>query len=96
VALEVLRAHGIIHGDIKMENVLVYWDEVKYATAKVSDFCHSVFHLAAEESASYIGTPIYKSPGRFTSCKWGYIRAYECESASLKKIGNFLLNRGFI
>jgi serine/threonine protein kinase len=62
VALEVLHAHGIIHGDLKMENVLVYWHEAKYATAKVSDFGHSVFHLAADETASYIGTPIYNPP----------------------------------
>lgn len=45
VALEILRAHGIIHGDIKMENALVYRDEVKHATAKVSrllPFCVSL------------------------------------------------------
>lgn len=62
VALEVLHANGIIHGDIKMENVLVYMHETKYAIAKVSDFGHSIFHLAAGEPATYLGTPMYNPP----------------------------------
>ncbi|CAG8976204.1 hypothetical protein HYALB_00011135 [Hymenoscyphus albidus] len=62
VALGVLHSNGIIHGDVKVENVLVYSHEAKYATAKLSDFGHSIFSSAAGEPISYLGTPMYNPP----------------------------------
>jgi serine/threonine protein kinase len=61
VALGVAALHesGIVHGDLKLDNVLVFPDQERPSTvlAKVSDFGHSVLvGSGAPRSLVYIGT----------------------------------------
>ncbi|KAH6898222.1 kinase-like domain-containing protein [Thelonectria olida] len=64
--LSALHVCKIIHGDVKMDNVLVFhsWDRPAKALAKLSDFGHSIIITGAEgkqrtESARYGGTYLY-------------------------------------
>ena len=67
-AVEILHTHGIIHGDIRPQNVLVYWDRNNEwdATAKLSDFGHSNFSLDAL-GVRYMGTPLFCPPEIFSN-----------------------------
>ncbi|WKT54228.1 Ankyrin repeat [Fusarium oxysporum f. sp. vasinfectum] len=67
--LSALHACKIIHGDVKMDNVLVFpsLDRPAKALAKLSDFGHSIIIAGAEgkqrtESARYGGTYLYNAP----------------------------------
>jgi serine/threonine protein kinase len=57
-----LHKYGIVHGDIKFDNVLFFKDSTGF-TVKISDFSHSIF-LNDEHSTfpSYVGTPPYWPP----------------------------------
>lgn len=51
--LEFLHENGIAHGDLKLENVLVFTHPERRFTAKISDFSHSIFE---ESPPAYLGT----------------------------------------
>jgi serine/threonine protein kinase len=59
-ALEVLHSHGIVHGDVKMENVLVFAQnnmEIKgRVTAKLGDFGFSIIPSDRQETSKFCCT----------------------------------------
>lgn len=64
--LSALHACKIVHGDVKMDNVLVFhsWDRPAKALAKLSDFGHSIMIAGPEDKekgqfARYGGTLLY-------------------------------------
>jgi len=57
--LEFLHGHGIAHGDVKLENVLVFTHPNRRFSAKISDFSHSIFE---EDELLYLGTPRCRPP----------------------------------
>jgi serine/threonine protein kinase len=59
MGLEVLHSCLIVHGDVKLENVLVFPDERRRFVAKYSDFGLAL--LGADEPV-YRGTRIYNAP----------------------------------
>ncbi|KAI2462994.1 hypothetical protein F4781DRAFT_151780 [Annulohypoxylon bovei var. microspora] len=67
-AISALHLCGIIHGDIKLDNVLVFhsWDRPVKSIAKIADFGHSLVITENEDSEQqcmrYGGTFIYNAP----------------------------------
>lgn len=67
LGLEALHACGIVHGDLKLENILVF-DSLTVAegrpTARLSDFGHALVDLDTPSGAAgpYLGTPLYNAP----------------------------------
>ncbi|KAL0574424.1 hypothetical protein V5O48_007527 [Marasmius crinis-equi] len=64
--LSILHACGVVHGDLKHENVLIFKSsgddpEVPYL-AKLADFGGSVMDLEKEGLALHMGTPPYDAP----------------------------------
>lgn len=64
--LSILHSCGIVHGDIKLDNVLVFpsWDRPAKAIAKISDFGHAVILNEKScgegaQSVEYRGTSMY-------------------------------------
>ncbi|KAJ5668886.1 hypothetical protein N7462_009956 [Penicillium macrosclerotiorum] len=63
--LMALHKCGIIHGDLKMDNVVVFasLDRPSGSIAKVSDFGHSIIvSSASEKRIQYFGTSLYNAP----------------------------------
>lgn len=58
IGLAVLHASGVIHGDVKLENVLVFASDEGEIVAKLSDFGHSIL----DDESRYLGTGIFNSP----------------------------------
>ena len=58
--LEAIHACGIVHGDFKLDNVLVFKHPARGFWAKISDFSHSILTKSA---AVYLGTERYRPPG---------------------------------
>jgi serine/threonine protein kinase len=60
--LMALHHCGIVHGDVKLDNVIVFhsWDRPSATIAKLCDFGHSIL-LTAEDNAElkYYGTTLY-------------------------------------
>ncbi|KAI1417916.1 hypothetical protein F5Y13DRAFT_199041 [Hypoxylon sp. FL1857] len=54
-----LHTHNIIHGDVKLDNILIYEDAQKPFVAKISDFERSPQNT---EGLVYIGTTLYNAP----------------------------------
>ncbi|KAI1759330.1 hypothetical protein GGR53DRAFT_513939 [Hypoxylon sp. FL1150] len=67
-ATSTLHLCGIIHGDIKLDNVLVFhsWDRPTKSIAKIADFGHSLIISRKEDAEQayirYGGTFIYNAP----------------------------------
>lgn len=66
-ALASLHSEGIIHGDVKPQNILVVLpggpdDPEAVIRARLTDFSHSSFALDMEHRTSYFGTPLYGAP----------------------------------
>ncbi|KAI1804419.1 kinase-like protein [Daldinia bambusicola] len=55
-AASALHLCGIIHGDIKLDNVLIFhsWDRPAKSIAKISDFGHSLVVTGKEDSERYL------------------------------------------
>ncbi|OTB20385.1 hypothetical protein K445DRAFT_84591 [Daldinia sp. EC12] len=55
-ATSALHLCGIIHGDIKLDNVLIFhsWDRPSKSIAKISDFGHSLVVTGSEDSERYL------------------------------------------
>lgn len=62
--IEALHKCAIAHGDVKMENTLVFEGYGRPYVAKLSDFGHSLVDLHTPEQSSqvYLGTPIFNAP----------------------------------
>ncbi|KAJ5150825.1 serine/threonine protein kinase [Penicillium canariense] len=62
--IEALHKCAIAHGDVKMENTLVFEGYGRPYLAKLSDFGHSLvdLHTPKGESQVYLGTPIFNAP----------------------------------
>jgi serine/threonine protein kinase len=62
--IEALHKCAIAHGDVKMENTLVFEGYGRPYVAKLSDFGHSLVDLHTPERRSqvYLGTPIFNGP----------------------------------
>ncbi|KAJ0332443.1 hypothetical protein COL5a_002159 [Colletotrichum fioriniae] len=59
-----LHSCGIAHGDIKLENTLVFDGNKGHLIAKLSDFGHSILDLydSEEPQGVYLGTPLMNAP----------------------------------
>jgi serine/threonine protein kinase len=60
--LRALHSYAIIHGDIKMENVLVFKGPADSCIAKLSDFGSSVGLRNEVDEETYWGTRLYNAP----------------------------------
>ncbi|USP80434.1 uncharacterized protein yc1106_07708 [Curvularia clavata] len=66
--LEALHSEGIVHGDVKPQNILVINsssvqnDPESVITARLTDFGHSSFRLENNGYESYVGTPLFSAP----------------------------------
>ncbi|EXJ78717.1 serine/threonine protein kinase [Capronia coronata CBS 617.96] len=60
--LEVLHRCGIIHGDVKSENILIFSDPQKKYVAKLGDFGFSIVGLASTEPVRIGGTTPWRAP----------------------------------
>ncbi|KAF4332071.1 serine threonine kinase [Fusarium beomiforme] len=62
--IEALHKCAIAHGDVKMENTLVFEGYRRPYVAKLSDFGHSLvdLHTPERKSQVYLGTPIFNAP----------------------------------
>ncbi|KAF3392848.1 Ankyrin-3 [Penicillium rolfsii] len=63
--LMALHKCGIVHGDLKLDNVVVFssLDRPCMSIAKVSDFGHSIIlGSASENKTQYFGTTLYNAP----------------------------------
>lgn len=66
--LEALHSEGIVHGDVKPQNILVKNsssiknDPESVITARLTDFGHSSFCSENNGYESYVGTPLFSSP----------------------------------
>jgi serine/threonine protein kinase len=66
-ALTSVHAEGIIHGDVKPQNILVCLpegpnDPDAVMTARLTDFSHSTFTIGGVNSHVQIGTPLFSAP----------------------------------
>ncbi|KAI0382883.1 hypothetical protein F5Y04DRAFT_279132 [Hypomontagnella monticulosa] len=66
-AMNALHVCGIIHGDVKLDNVLVFhsWDRPAKSIAKIADFGHSLVISGKEDGELHLrygGTSIYNAP----------------------------------
>ncbi|ETS85609.1 hypothetical protein PFICI_03634 [Pestalotiopsis fici W106-1] len=61
-ALAHLHLHGIIHGDIKPQNVLIFRSEDGSLSPKVADFGFSVLGAKDEDQITLHGTPLWRAP----------------------------------
>jgi Protein kinase domain len=59
--LAALHECGIAHGDVKLENALVFEDPFRGYIAKLSDFGHALVDLD-EQQQWYLGTPLLNAP----------------------------------
>ncbi|CAI6337836.1 unnamed protein product [Periconia digitata] len=65
--LHALHVTGIVHGDVKLENVLVFYSDERQSSpiAKICDFGHSILVGTSGDETShgiYKGTPRYHAP----------------------------------
>ncbi|KAL2396882.1 hypothetical protein ABEF93_004316 [Exophiala dermatitidis] len=60
--LQVLHRCGIIHGDVKSENILIFSDSDKKYVAKLGDFGFSIVGEASADSVRIGGTTPWRAP----------------------------------
>lgn len=60
--LSALHASDIAHGDVKLENTLVFTHPKRQWCAKVSDFSHAVFGISTKRKSTYPGSGLYNAP----------------------------------
>ena len=62
LGIDVLHSCGIVHGDVKAENVLIFADEKRSYIGKVADFGFSVVEAASNAAVHVGGTRPWKAP----------------------------------
>ena len=67
--LHLLHSCGIVHGDMKAENVLIFPDSENKYKAKLSDFGYSMVLNAEKDNLSLGGTRPWKAPEAKTAVK---------------------------
>jgi serine/threonine protein kinase len=61
--IQALHFYGVIHGDVKPQNVLVFEEKKSRYRAKVADFSHSMFDTGSDTQRHLPGgTPAYAAP----------------------------------
>jgi serine/threonine protein kinase len=60
--IRALHSCGIIHGDVKMENVLIFRTGSEEICAKIADFGSSIIGFGEGGTQSYYGTEDYNAP----------------------------------
>jgi serine/threonine protein kinase len=61
--LSAIHAVDIAHGDIKLDNTLVFPHAKRQWYAKLSDFSHAVVGISTKRITAYPGSGIYNAPG---------------------------------
>lgn len=61
-ALDKLEQRGVLHRDLKLENILIYRDEQGKARAKIGDFGCASFRKEGDLASNMPGTLMYFSP----------------------------------
>ncbi|KAH8687942.1 kinase-like domain-containing protein [Tricladium varicosporioides] len=61
--LSAIHAADIAHGDIKLDNTLVFPHPRRQWYVKLSDFSHSVLGISTKRITAYPGSGIYNAPG---------------------------------
>jgi serine/threonine protein kinase len=59
--LAALHSCGVVHGDLKLQNVLIYTEESRHFTAKLSDFGGALLDMP-DSCLSPMGTPPWVAP----------------------------------
>ncbi|CAB9512262.1 MAP kinase-activated protein kinase 2 (Fragment) [Seminavis robusta] len=85
------HAHGVIHSDIKMENILLDADDPKFERITLADFGFSLFYHQEEERPRR-GTPEYLAPEVFVGTTYGP----KCDIWSLGVMAFVLLTEGHL
>ncbi|RKK64731.1 hypothetical protein BFJ69_g16573 [Fusarium oxysporum] len=67
--LHMLHSYGVVHGDVKAENVLVFPNEKHMYKAKLSDFGYSQVMNTEKRSLSLGGTRPWKAPEAKTAVR---------------------------
>ncbi|KAL9087151.1 MAG: hypothetical protein Q9165_006802 [Trypethelium subeluteriae] len=82
-----LHCASIVHGDLKLENVLIFhsWDRPSGVIGKLADFGHSLLLLATNKDhppPRYDGTPLYNAPevSEQRSNRLGCSQLYKCDT----------------
>ncbi|KAE9366338.1 kinase-like protein [Stipitochalara longipes BDJ] len=60
--LKMIHDYGIVHGDVKLDNVLIFGDEKDGFVAKITDFGCSITGFEPQERGIYRGTKSYWAP----------------------------------
>ncbi|KAL6233197.1 hypothetical protein BDW75DRAFT_215712 [Aspergillus navahoensis] len=81
--LDILHRCGIIHGDVKSENILIFSDSQKEYVAKLSDFGFSVVGEATSAEIYVGGTRPWKAPEARTPVPKHLLRATDIYSYGL-------------
>ncbi|KAL4733652.1 hypothetical protein BDV11DRAFT_77005 [Aspergillus similis] len=81
--LDILHRCGIIHGDVKSENILIFSDPQKEYVAKLSDFGFSVVGEATNAEVYVGGTRPWKAPETKTPVPKHLLRATDIYSYGL-------------
>jgi serine/threonine protein kinase len=68
LGIDILHQYGIVHSDIKAENVLIFAHSQKELIAKLADFGFSVVE-SAEEDMILVGTRDWMAPEAFGNCR---------------------------
>jgi serine/threonine protein kinase len=96
IGLTALHEHNIIHGDVKLSNVLVYGIAGRFITsrpqsAKLADFGSTIFQqdFARHSGTSrYLGTPIYSAPEFQRNDECGTLATFvDCKRADVYSFG---------
>ena len=60
--LRALHEHGVVQGDLKLENILVFEDSDGALAARISDFGFAIFMDPKKKTCLYHGTSLYNAP----------------------------------